>query len=60
LYKGKISIKKSGEYTFMLDLGNMDNRHFLTIDGKPVIDQSNLWLPPAVSTKIFLTKGNII
>lgn len=57
LYKGKISIKKSGEYTFMLDLGNMDNRHFLTIDGKPVIDQSNLWLPPAVSTKVFLTKG---
>ncbi|WP_449398521.1 TIM-barrel domain-containing protein [Chryseobacterium wanjuense] len=41
----------------MLDLGNMDNRHFLTIDGKPVIDQSNLWLPPAVSTKVFLTKG---
>ncbi|WP_042719731.1 TIM-barrel domain-containing protein, partial [Flavobacterium sp. B17] len=57
LHKGKILIEKSGEYTFMLDLGNMDNRHFLTIDGKPVIDQSNLWLPPAVSTKVFLTKG---
>lgn len=57
MHKGKILIEKSGEYTFILDLGNMDNRHFLTIDGKPVIDQSNLWLPPAVSTKVFLTKG---
>jgi len=57
LHTGKILIEKNGEYTFMLDLGNMDNRHFLSIDGKPVIDQSNLWLPPAVSTKVFLTKG---
>ncbi|WP_449387627.1 TIM-barrel domain-containing protein [Chryseobacterium lineare] len=57
LHTGKILIKKDGEYTFMLDLGNMDNRHFLSIDGKPIIDQSNLWLPPAVSTKVFLTKG---
>ncbi|MPT32036.1 MAG: DUF5110 domain-containing protein [Chryseobacterium sp.] len=57
LHTGKILIEKNGEYTFMLDLGNMDNRHFLTIDGKTVIDQSNLWLPPAVSTKVFLTKG---
>jgi len=56
-YKGKLSLDKDSEYTFMLDLGDMDNRHLLVIDGKPVIDQSNLWLPPAVSTKISLKAG---
>lgn len=57
LYKGKLNLAKDGEYMLMLDLGDMDNRHLLIIDGKPVIDQSNLWLPPAVSTKISLKAG---
>jgi alpha-D-xyloside xylohydrolase len=57
LYKGTFSVAKDGEYSMMLDLGNMENRHLLVIDGTPVIDQSNLWLPPAASALVNLKKG---
>lgn len=58
IHEGQFSVENDGEYILMLDLGNMDNRHLLTVDGQAVIDQSNLWLPPAVSTKIKLKSGN--
>ena len=57
LYNGKFTIPKDGDYTLMLDLGNMESRHLLVIDGKPVIDQTNLWLPPAVSKIANLKAG---
>ena len=57
LYTGKFSIAKDGEYSLMLDLGNMENRHLLVIDGTAVIDQSNLWLPPAASALVNLKAG---
>ncbi|OCX52719.1 glycosyl hydrolase family 31 [Mucilaginibacter sp. PPCGB 2223] len=57
LYSGQFNVDKDGEYTFMLDLKNMGNRHLVIIDGKPCIDQSNLWLPPAASKLVHLAKG---
>ena len=57
LYTGKFTLDKAGDYTFMLDLGGMDNRHLLIIDGVACIDQSNLWLPPAVSKIVNLKAG---
>ncbi len=57
LYTGKFSLTKGGEYSMMLDLGNMENRHLLVIDGTTVIDQSNLWLPPAASALVNLLAG---
>jgi len=57
LYSGNFKLDKPGDYTFMLDLGNMDNRHLLIIDGVAKIDQSNLWLPPAVSKIVHLEAG---
>jgi alpha-D-xyloside xylohydrolase len=57
LYNGRFTVDKDGEYSIMLDLGNMDNRHLLIIDGTPYIDQSSLWLPPAVSKLITLKAG---
>jgi len=50
LYTGKFDILQEGEYVFFLDLGNMGNRYFIAIDGNVIIDQSNFWLPPCVST----------
>ena len=47
LHVGKFTLAKDGDYTFMLDLGDMDSRHLLIIDGIARIDQSNQWLPPA-------------
>ena len=57
LYVGKIKVEKAGNYTFALDLGNMDSRHLLLIDGVARIDQSNLWLPPAVGKIVYLAEG---
>lgn len=57
VYTGKFSVDQDGEYSLMLDLGNMDNRHFVAIDSEPIIDQSNLWLPPAVGKLIKLKAG---
>jgi len=57
IYTGKFKVDKEGEYALMLDLGNMESRHLLLIDGKPYIDQSNLWLPPAASTLVKLKSG---
>ncbi|MCA0364449.1 MAG: glycoside hydrolase family 31 protein [Bacteroidetes bacterium] len=56
-YLGKFSIEKDGYYSFFLDLGNMESRHFLMIDDIVQIDQSNLWLPPAVGKLIYLKAG---
>ncbi len=57
LYNGKFSVDKDGEYSLMLDMGNMESRHLLVVDGTPVIEQSNLWLPPAASKLINLKAG---
>ncbi|MEA4852473.1 MAG: alpha-glucosidase domain-containing protein, partial [Paludibacter sp.] len=44
LYLGKFNVPEDGEYSIFLDLGNMGNRHFVVVDGKPLIDQTNMWL----------------
>jgi alpha-D-xyloside xylohydrolase len=56
-YTGTFSVPVEGDYSIMLDLGAMENRHFLAIDGVPFIDQSNLWLPPAAGRIIHLKAG---
>lgn len=57
LYNGQFTVPQDGEYSLFLDLGDMGNRHFVAVDGKPVIDQSNMWLPPTVGTLVQLTAG---
>lgn len=57
LYTGILDIPHDGEYALMLDMGAMESRHLLIIDGIPCIDQSNLWLPPAASTIVPLKAG---
>jgi len=57
LYEGKFTVNKAGPYSLFLDLGDMDNRHLVIVDGKPVIDQSNLWLPPAVGKLVHFDAG---
>jgi alpha-D-xyloside xylohydrolase len=57
LYKGKFTVPANGEYSIFLDLGDMGNRHFVAIDGKPCMDQSNQWLPPTSGALVRLTAG---
>lgn len=57
LYTGKLTVDQEGEYSVFLDLGSMGNRHFVSIDGKPIIDQTNMWLPPTAGTLAKLSAG---
>jgi len=57
LYLGKFNVTKDGVYSIFLDLGDMGNRQYVVIDGKPCIDQSNQWLPPTVSALVDLKAG---
>lgn len=57
MYHGSFTVDKDGDYTMMLDMGNMESRHLLVIDGVPCIDQSNQWLPPAAGTVVPLKAG---
>jgi alpha-D-xyloside xylohydrolase len=57
LYLGKFRAPEDGIYSIFLDLGDMGNRQYVVIDGKPCIDQSNLWLPPTSSALVDLKAG---
>lgn len=56
-YSGYFRVPEDGVYSIFLDLGDMDNRHFVVIDGKPCIDVSNYWLPPTTSALVDLKAG---
>jgi len=57
LYFGKFKVPVDGEYSIFLDLGDMDNRQYVVIDGKPCIDMSNFWLPPTACALVDLKAG---
>ena len=57
LYFGKFKVPVDGEYSVFLDLGDMDNRQYVVIDGKPCIDMSNFWLPPTACALVDLEAG---
>ena len=57
VYNGTFKVPADGVYSLFIDYGDMESRHFLIIDGKTCIDQSNMWLPPTVSTLVNLTGG---
>ena len=58
VFNGRIDIPQDGTYTILLDVGQkMARRHHLNIDGKNVIDVSNVWLPPTTSILMDLKAG---
>jgi len=56
-FKGTFIAPTDGTYSIFMDLGDMGNRHFVVIDGKPCLDQSNMWLPPTAGTLVNLKAG---
>lgn len=56
-FTGRFVAGKAGRYVFFLDYRNMENNHRLLIDGKTIIDQTNVWLPYAASAFVDLEKG---
>ena len=59
IYEAAIDIAEDGDYSLLLDVGQkMARRHNLTIDGQPVIEMQNLWLPPTASAIVSLKAGH--
>ena len=58
IFEATIDIKESGDYALLLDVGQkMARRHNLTIDGNPVIEMQNTWLPPTASVIVHIEAG---
>lgn len=46
-FVGRFRVASAGRYAFSLDVGrNMARRWHVEIDGKPIVDFYNFWLPP--------------
>ena len=58
VFEATIDIEEAGAYALLLDVGQkMARRHNLCIDGVPVIEMQNLWLPPTASKIVTLDVG---
>ena len=58
IFTGTIDVPATADYSLLLDVGQkMARRHNLVIDGRPVIEMQNLWLPPTASAIVHLTAG---
>jgi alpha-D-xyloside xylohydrolase len=58
VFKAEIELEEAAEYGFLLDVGReMARRHFLSVDGEVLVDQTNTWLPPTVGFKALLEAG---
>ena len=58
IFEATVDIPEDGDYALLLDVGSkMARRHNLCIDGQPVIEMQNIWLPPTASKKVRMTKG---
>jgi alpha-D-xyloside xylohydrolase len=58
IFEASMDIPVEGDYALLLDVGQkMARRHHLLIDGHPVIEMQNMWLPPTASKVVHLTKG---
>ena len=57
-FSGEIELPEDGEYALLLDVGQaMARKQYLAVDGRPVIDFSNLWLPPTAAVMTQLSAG---
>jgi len=59
VFAATIDIEETGDYALLLDVGQkMARRHNLCIDGSPVIEMQNFWLPPTASKIVRLEAGH--
>ena len=57
-FTGEIELPADGEYALLFDVGRtMARKQYLAIDGEPVIDITNTWLPPTAAVKVRLSAG---
>ena len=55
---GTFDVPEEGEYAFDLDSGEkMSRQQVVDIDGKRIVSNRNVWLPPTVGFRLRLAKG---
>ena len=58
IFEATLNIAETGNYALLLDVGQkMARRPNLCIDGVPVVEIQNVWLPPTASKIVFLDEG---
>lgn len=58
-FEGKFTVPQSGQYAILLDVGQrMARKHRLLLDGRPVMEIDNIWLPNTTSFLVDLSKGD--
>ena len=58
IFEAELNIEEAGNYALLLDVGQkIARRHNLCIDGVPVIEIQNVWLPPTASKIVLLDEG---
>ena len=54
-FEETLQLPEDGKYSILLDMGQtMSRKQYLAIDGEPVIDFTNSWLPPTASVIVDL------
>lgn len=57
-FAATINVPADGQYGLLLDVGQrMARKHYISVDGKEIVDVNNLWLPPTTSVLVNLAKG---
>lgn len=57
-FAATINVPADGQYGLLLDVGpRMARKHYISVDGKDIVDVNNLWLPPTTSVLVNLAKG---
>ncbi len=57
-FEETLQLPEDGMYSILLDVGQtMSRKQYLAIDGEPVIDFTNSWLPPTASVIVKLAAG---
>jgi len=58
IFEGRFTVATAGDHALLLDLGRkMTSRYYMEIDGQPLFDFANRWLPPTTSTIAPLSAG---
>lgn len=57
-FEGKFTVSQKGKYSILLDVGQrMARKHRLLLDGNPIMEIDNIWLPNTTSFIVNLEAG---
>ncbi|WP_071134083.1 glycoside hydrolase family 31 protein [Millionella massiliensis] len=59
LFQGTLQVDEAGTYSLLMDVGqSMARKHQVRVDGQPIVEVNNIWLPRTTSFLIDLEAGS--